>query len=83
MLIPRVAAFSVLHVALGLPDRRLIAPSVGAELVVLKSIFSFFIVLVQASVGVIGDDEDAAVLCHRRAVGWEGKHGVLEAKFLS
>ena len=48
-------------------------PSVSAKLVALESILPFFVVLVRASVGVVGDDEDPAVLCHRRVVWWEGK----------
>ena len=83
MPIPGVAAFGVLHVALGLSDRRLVAPSVGAELVALESILPFFVVLVRASVGVVRDDEDPVMLCRRRAVGREGERGVLEAKFHS
>ena len=58
-------------------------PSVIAEFVAAKSILPFFVVLVRASVGVVGDDKDPAMLCRRGAVGWEGKRGVLEAKFLS
>ena len=58
-------------------------PSVSAKLVALESILPFFVVLVWGSVGVIGDDEDPAVLCRRREVGWEGKRGMLEAKFFS
>ena len=81
--IPGVTVFGIFHVALGLPDRHLVAPSVGAELVALMSILPFFVILVRASVGVVGDDKDPAMLCRRRAVGWEGKRGVLEAKFHS
>ena len=81
--IPGVAVFGIFHVALGLLDRHLVAPSVGTELVALMSILPFFVILVRVSVGVVGDDEDPAMLCHRRAVGWEGERGVLEAKFLS
>ena len=81
--VSRVATVSVLHVLLGLTDHRLIAPSVGAELVAAKSILPLFIILVRASVGVVGDDEDPAMLCRRRTVGWEGERGVLEAKFHS
>ena len=81
--IPGVVAFGILNVALGLLDRRLVAPSVGAQLVALESILPLFVVLVRASVGVVGDDEDPAMLCRRRTVGWEGERGVLEAKFHS
>ena len=68
---------------LGLSDRRLVAPSVGAELVAAKSVLPLFVVLVWASVGVIGDHEDLAMLYRRRAVGWEGERSILEAKFRS
>ena len=81
--IPGVAVFGIFHVALGLTDRRLVAHSVGAELVAAKSILPLYIVLVRASVGVVEDDEDLAMLYRRRAVGWEGERGVLEAKILS
>ena len=81
--IPGVAVFGIFHVALGLLDRHLVAPSVGTELVALMSILPFFVILVRASVGVIRDDKDPAMLCRHRTVGWEGKRGVLEAKFLS
>ena len=42
-----------------------------------------FIVLIRASVGVVGDDEDPAMLCRRRVVRWEGERGILEAEFCS
>ena len=83
MPVPGVAAIGVVHVALGLSNRRLVAPSVGADLVAAKSILHLFVVLIRASVEVVGDDKDPVMLCRRRAVGWEGERGVLEAKFCS
>ena len=70
--IPGVAVFGIFHVALGLLDRHLVAPSVGTELVALMSILPFFVILVRVSVGVVGDDEDSRMLYHRRAVGVGG-----------
>ena len=62
---------------------RVVAPHVSADLVVVESLRPLLVSLVFTSVGVIGDDEDPAMLRRRRAVGWEGERGVLEAKFLS
>ena len=83
MPIPRVVAFGVLQVAVGPIDGLVIAPHVGTDLVVVESLGLLLISLVFTSVGVIGDDEDSAMLCCRREVGWEGERGVLEAEFLS
>ena len=83
MPVPGVAVIGILHVVLRLSNRLLVAPSVGAELIAAKSILPLFVVLVRVSVGVVGDDEDPVMLCHRRAVGWEGERGILEAKFRS
>ena len=58
-------------------------PHVGADLVGVKSLGLLLIGLFFTSVGVIGDDEVAVMLHCRRAVGWEGERGVLEAEFLS
>ena len=60
--IPRVVAVGILHVALGLMNRRLVAPSVGADLVVVKSVLCLFVILVGPSVRVGEDDEDPAML---------------------
>ena len=73
MSIPRVAAFGVLLVAVGPIDGLIIAPHVGADLVAAESLGLLLISLIFTSVGVIGDDEDSAMLRRRRAVGWEGE----------
>ena len=83
MPIPRVAAFGVLQVAVGPTDGLVITPHVGADLVAAESLGLLLISLVFTSVGVVGDDEDSAMLRRRRAVGREGERSVLEAKFLS
>ena len=57
-----VAAFSVLHVLLGLTGHRLVAPSVGADVVAAVSIGSLLVVLVGSGVGIVEDDEDPALL---------------------
>ena len=58
-------------------------PHVGADLVAVESLHPLFIDLVFTSVGVIGDDEDPAMLRRRRAVRWEGERSILEAEFCS
>ena len=73
----------VLQVAVGPINGLVVAPHVGADLVAAESLRLLLISLVFTSVGVVGDDEDPVMLCRRRAVGWEGERGVLEAKFLS
>ena len=83
MPIPRVAAFGVLQVTVAPVNGLVIAPHVGADLVAAESLGLLLINLVFTSVGVVGDDEDLAMLRRRRVVGWEGERGVLEAKFLS
>ena len=60
--IPGVAVFGIFHVALGLPDRHLVAPSVGADLVAAESVLPLFVVLVGPSVGVGRDNKDPAIL---------------------
>ena len=76
-------AFDVLQVAVGLIDGLIVAPHVGANLVAAESLGLLLISLIFTSIGVVGYDEDSAMLRRRRAVGWEGERGVLEAKFLS
>jgi len=83
MPIPTVAAFGIIQVAVGPIDDLIIVPHVGADLVAAESLGLLLISLIFTTVGVIGDDEDSAMLRRRRAVGWEGERGVLEAKFLS
>ena len=78
-----VAAIGILQVAVGPINGRIIVPHVGTDLVAAESLSLFLIGLVFTSVGVVGDDEDPAMLRCRRAVGWEGEQGALEAKFLS
>ena len=83
MPVPGVATVGVLQVAFGPINGLFIAPHVGADLIAAESLGFLLIGLIFTSVGVIGDDEDAAMLRRRKAVGWEGEPGVLEAKFLS
>jgi len=60
--VSRVAAVGILHVLLGLTNRRLVAPPIGADVVAAAAVSSLFIVLVGPGVGVVGDDEDSAML---------------------
>jgi len=60
--VSRVAAVGILHVLLGLTNRCLIAPPIGVDVVAAVTVSSLFIVLVGPGVGVIGDDEDSAML---------------------
>ena len=83
MPIPKVAAFGFLQVAVGPINGLVVAPHVGADLVAAESLRLLPVGLVLTSVRVVGDDEDLAMLRRRRAVGWEGERGMLEAKFLS
>ena len=55
----------VLHVALGPMNRRIIAPHVGTDLVALELLRPLLVGLVFTSVGVIGDNEDPAMLRRR------------------
>ena len=73
----------VLLVAVGPINGLIVAPHVGADLVAAELLRLLLVGLVLTSVGVIGYDEDLAMFRCRRAVGWEGERGVLEAKFLS
>ena len=73
----------VLQVAVCLINGLVAAPHVSADLVAAESLRLLLIGLILTSVGVVRDDEDLAMFCRRRAVGWEGERGVLEAKFLS
>jgi len=60
--ISRVAVVGILHVLLGLTNGRLIVPPIGADVVAAVSVSSLFVVLVGPGVGVVGDDEDSAML---------------------
>jgi len=60
--VSRVAAVGILHVLLGLTNRRLVAPPISADVVAAVSVSSLFIVLIGPGVGVVRDDEDSAML---------------------
>jgi len=60
--VSRVVAVGILHVLIGLSNRRLVAPPVGVDVVAAASVSSLFIVLVGLGVGVVEDDEDSAML---------------------
>jgi len=60
--VSRVAVVGILHVLLRLTNRRLIAPPIGADVVAAVLVSSLFVVLVGPGVGVVGDDEDSAML---------------------
>ena len=67
MAVPGSAGFwgcsaGVLNVLLGLTNRRLIAPPIGADVVAAMLISSLLAVLAGPGVGVIRDDEDLALL---------------------
>ena len=66
-------AVGVLQVTVGPVSVRVVAPHVGADLVVVESLRPLLVGLIFTSVGVIGDDEDPAMLRRRRAVRWEGE----------
>ena len=83
MPIPGIEAFSVFQITVGPIYGLVVAPHVGADLTAAESLGLPLVGLIFTSVGVIGDDEDSVMLHRRRAVGWEGERGVLEAKFLS
>jgi len=60
--VSRVATVGFLHVLIGLTNRRLVVPPVGVDVVAAASVSSLFIVRVGPGVGVVGDDEDSAML---------------------
>ena len=63
--VSEVVAVSILHFLLGLTNRRLVAPSVGTNVVATVSVGSLLVVLVGPGVRVVGDDEDPAMLLCR------------------
>jgi hypothetical protein len=63
--VPGVAAVGVLHLMLGLTNRRIVAPHVGTNLVAVESLRPLFIGLILMSVGVDGDEKDPAMLYRR------------------
>ena len=73
MPIPGIAAFGVFQIAVGPIYGLVVVPHVGADLVAAESLGLLLVGLVFTSVGVIGDDEDRAMLHRRRAVGREGE----------